>query len=334
MSHKMSLACYLNAQRDATVDPRRYADLAHLLEMFGLLDGELQGVRKVETPDRFDALPRMPNLLIVEDEPELTTLMTEMLVGFGYPEDAICDFRSGDEAIAYARKHAVSIALLDIRLANPMAIREVYSSGLQVLKAIKEASPGSKVFLVSGFGTCEMVRKAVLDLGASYYLGKPFARRDLLALVHWAIEQVLGTEVKRVITAVPPVLPTEVRERILVVDDDLAVAEGIALTLGSIGYRVQTAGGGAEALRKLASHPFDAVLLDIRMPDVDGIEVLKRIAQSDRERVVLMLTAVEDERIAEASIALGATDFLTKPCDLNLLQFTLGHAFLQRQTHG
>ena len=334
MSHTLSLACYRNAQRDATIDPRRYADLAHLLGMLGLLDDEQQGVQQIETPDRFDYLPRMPTLLIVEDDPDVTALMMEMLVGAGYPRDAIHDYRSGEEAIVYARKHAVSIAFLDIRLANPMAIRKIYASGLQVLKAIKEASPGSKVFLVSGFGTYEMARKAILDLGASYYLGKPFARQDLLALVHWAIERLIGTEVKHVITAVPPGLPTEVRECILVVDDDLSVAEAIASSLGSVGYRAQTAGGGAEALRKLASHPFDAVLLDIRMPEVDGIEVLKRIVQRDREQVVLMLTAVEDERIAEETIKLGATDFLTKPCDLNLLQFALEHAFLYRQTQG
>jgi CheY-like chemotaxis protein len=85
-------------------------------------------------------------------------------------------------------------------------------------------------------------------------------------------------------------------------------------------------GQGQDALRKLATKSFDAVLLDIFMPAVDGLEVLRQLRARGDKTKVLILTALNDARIAEQARALGADDFLTKPFDASLVHLRLASA--------
>ena len=123
-------------------------------------------------------------------------------------------------------------------------------------------------------------------------------------------------------------------ERILVVDDDSSLAESITLALEALGYRAVVAEGGEEAIGKLREARYDAVLLDLRMPKTDGMSVLKQARKLDDEMVILILTGVEDEEIAAKAIEMGANEYLTKPCDINVLQLTLEHAFAARLDRG
>ncbi len=337
MSHRLSLALYHDVKLDSTVVPKTYRDLESLVKYLGVLKTGQNGARRRSRPGSFGHLSPAPTLLIVEDEVAVSQMVTSLLVRGGYPSEAIQVFSSGDEAIYFASRQAVGVALVDIRLASALAIREVYTSGLRVLRGIKEASPAAKVVLISGFGTYEMVREAVLGLGASYYLGKPFSVDDVLSIVHWAVESLLGEDVVKALSAGEPAMPGarsagERQERILIVDDDAAVAEGVALALRVIGYGASTAADGDEALRQVAEAPVDAVLLDVRMPGMDGVEVLTRLRQEHKDVAVILLTAVDDENIAREAMRLGARDFLTKPCDLRLLQLTLEYAFAQRES--
>ena len=196
LSHWLSLKCYQNAQKNqdtqgSSVYPKQYEDLESLISLFGMVNSE--------QPDRFAFLTHAPNLLIVEDEDSLADLLKRTLVERGYPGEAIHLFKWSEEAILFARNHVVGIALVDIFLYNVQAVRNIYISGLQVLGAIKEASPGAKVILISGHAPYEMVYKAILELGASYYLGKPFDVVDIVRIVHWAVERLLGSEMKRII---------------------------------------------------------------------------------------------------------------------------------------
>ncbi len=333
MPHQLSLKCYLDARADPTIALKRYEDLEALVGLFEQADSDSPEVRP-QTPDRFTFLSQAPSLLIVDDEVSMTDVLKDRLVDWGYPEEAIHISASGEDAIFYAKEHAVGIALVDVRLINPLAVRGEYISGLQVVKAIKEASPGAKVILISGFATYEMVREAILGLGASYYLKKPFKLGVVVSIVHWAVEQLLGSNVKRMVlpgsdSRLEQGDPEKRSEHILVVDDDLFVAESLAMALHSFGYRALAVGSGIEALKALEASSFDAVLLDVRMPRMDGLEVLRRIRQRDLNLVVLVLTAVENREIAEEATKLGAYEFMTKPCDIDRLQFTLEYVFAQ-----
>jgi DNA-binding NtrC family response regulator len=103
---------------------------------------------------------------------------------------------------------------------------------------------------------------------------------------------------------------------ILVVDDEEALRTVLSSELVSEGYAVETASDGDEAITILTGKVFDLVLLDIKMPRVDGFEVLKFIKKNAPQIKVIMLTAFADLKNAIESKKLGAEDFISKPYDL------------------
>lgn len=102
-------------------------------------------------------------------------------------------------------------------------------------------------------------------------------------------------------------------DRILIVDDEADIALILKLQLEDIGYRTARARDGAEALEILERESFALVLLDIRMPRMDGMEVLARIRRDYPELVVVMMTAHGSEDIAVEAMKKGAVDYISKP---------------------
>ncbi len=100
---------------------------------------------------------------------------------------------------------------------------------------------------------------------------------------------------------------------ILIVDDDTALREGLAEALGDLGPRAEQARDGAAALARVARGGIDAVLLDLRMPGMDGMEVLRRLRASAEPPPIAVLTAVATAANTIEAMRLGAVDHLTKP---------------------
>ena len=117
--------------------------------------------------------------------------------------------------------------------------------------------------------------------------------------------------------------------RILIADDDRAVRDALrrALTLG--GYEVALAEGGAETLEAVASAAPDAIVLDIGMPDVDGLEVCRRLRRAGDRVPILMLTARDAVEDRIEGLDAGADDYLVKPFDVGELRARL-RALLRR----
>ena len=107
-----------------------------------------------------------------------------------------------------------------------------------------------------------------------------------------------------------------VKNKILVVDDEEALRTVLSSELEGEGYQVSTAGDGEEAIKILGSQQFHLILLDIKMPNVDGFEVLKFVKQKQPSTKVIMLTGFADLKNAIESKKLGAEDFVSKPYDL------------------
>ena len=107
--------------------------------------------------------------------------------------------------------------------------------------------------------------------------------------------------------------------KILVVDDDPDVRMATRDFLSSKGYEVVVAEGGREALTLLDASPPDVVLLDVAMPDLDGMETLKRIVATHPTMPVIMVTANADIEITSKVLQLGAADYVPKPFDLDYL---------------
>jgi two-component system, OmpR family, response regulator MprA len=100
---------------------------------------------------------------------------------------------------------------------------------------------------------------------------------------------------------------------LLVVDDDAAVRDALALVLALDGFEVSTAADGREAMRMLPEGRPDAILLDVLMPDLDGLEVCRRIRATGDRTPVLMLTARTEVSERVAGLDAGADDYLAKP---------------------
>jgi DNA-binding NtrC family response regulator len=106
------------------------------------------------------------------------------------------------------------------------------------------------------------------------------------------------------------------KRKILVVDDEDALRTVLSAELNSEGYDVGTAADGTEALAELQKGKYDLVLLDIKMPNMNGFEVLKVIKEKHGGTKVIMLTGFADLKNAIESKKLGAEDFVSKPYDL------------------
>jgi two-component system, response regulator, stage 0 sporulation protein F len=107
--------------------------------------------------------------------------------------------------------------------------------------------------------------------------------------------------------------------RILVVDDEGAVREVLCDYFVDRGYAVVQAANGQEALATFARERPDVVLLDIRMPGLDGVQVLKRLREADPHVAVIMVTANEDVGLARETLSIGAFDYVAKPFDFDHL---------------
>src|SRR5215203_5852874 len=111
--------------------------------------------------------------------------------------------------------------------------------------------------------------------------------------------------------------------RILVVDDDRSVRDAVRRALTLAGYEVQLAEGGQQALTQVAAGVPDAVVLDIGMPDVDGLEVCRRLRGAGNRVPVLMLTARDAVEDRIDGLDAGADDYLVKPFDVGELRARL-----------
>src|SRR5436190_20801104 len=119
--------------------------------------------------------------------------------------------------------------------------------------------------------------------------------------------------------------------RILVVDDEANARTALAELLRDEGYTIETAADGFKALPKLEDFAPDLVLTDLRMPGMDGLELMRKAREDDPERAVIVMTAFGSVDSAVAAMRQGAADYLTKPINLDELVLVLDRALRRRR---
>jgi len=129
----------------------------------------------------------------------------------------------------------------------------------------------------------------------------------------------------------PPPETTSPATTILVVDDEDGIRQALDRFLTRLGYRVLQAASGAEALERQAAEEPQAMLSDIRMPNMSGVELVPKALAQDSDLAIVMLTAIDEPRTAIECLKLGAFDYLIKPVDLDELEMSLQAALRQRQ---
>jgi DNA-binding NtrC family response regulator len=123
----------------------------------------------------------------------------------------------------------------------------------------------------------------------------------------------------------------EPRGRILVVDDEANARSALAELLKEEGYQVETAADGFKALPKLDDFAPDLVLTDLKMPGLDGMELMKKAWEGDPERVVVVMTAYGSVDTAVAAMRQGAADYLTKPINVDELVLVIQRVLERRR---
>lgn len=108
--------------------------------------------------------------------------------------------------------------------------------------------------------------------------------------------------------------------KILVVDDEENMQVLLKRVLGKAGYHVECAGSGAAALQLAAEMPFDLAVVDVCMPEMDGIEVLEKLKSINRQIPVIMVSAYPAWGKKQIAERMGCTDYLSKPIDMKYLK--------------
>lgn len=108
--------------------------------------------------------------------------------------------------------------------------------------------------------------------------------------------------------------------KILIVDDEVKACEFLKRILERKGYSIITSHCGEKALEMVKYEKPDVILLDIRMPGMDGIEFIRCVREFDRDICIIMVTAVNDIDVGTKALELGAKEYVTKPIDLDYLE--------------
>ncbi|MHC4660723.1 MAG: response regulator [Planctomycetota bacterium] len=109
------------------------------------------------------------------------------------------------------------------------------------------------------------------------------------------------------------------KEKVLLVDDEKEFTELLSERMGSRDVEVDTAASGPEALQKAKDNAYDAVILDLAMPEMDGIETLKHLLKENPDLQIILLTGHASLEKGVEAVKLGAMDFIEKPAEIKTL---------------
>ena len=118
--------------------------------------------------------------------------------------------------------------------------------------------------------------------------------------------------------------------RLLIVDDKEQMRDVLQKFLAAEGYQIETAANGKEALEKIAKQNFSLILSDIKMPGIDGDELLAEILKRDARAVVILMTAFGSIEAAVSAIKRGAADYISKPFQMDEVLLRIGRALKER----
>lgn len=122
--------------------------------------------------------------------------------------------------------------------------------------------------------------------------------------------------------------------KLLIVDDEERFLKTTQTLMKKKGIKTSTATRGGEAIEFLKSNPVDVVILDLKMPGIDGVRVLKKIKEKHPHIEIIILTGHATVKNAVNGVKMGAFDYLMKPCDFSLLVEKVNEAFAKKKASG
>jgi CheY-like chemotaxis protein/HPt (histidine-containing phosphotransfer) domain-containing protein len=246
--------------------------------------------------------------LVVDDNDTNLMLMSALLSAWGVETTTA---RSGDEALTAMQDGRFDVAILDMLMPG--------MDGLDLATKLHNGAPDVPMILASSVPRHDVAADRRWDAaGIGAVIVKPIKASGL----HGALAMVLGVHTgtaeadARESSALDPELASRHPLRILLTEDNV-VNQRLALRmLEKLGYRADVAANGLEALEALERQPYDLVLMDVQMPEMDGVEATRRILErwSDGERPwVVAMTAEVMQGDREGFLAAGMNDYVAKP---------------------
>jgi CheY-like chemotaxis protein len=249
----------------------------------------------------------LPSILCVDDDVDILELLKEYFTEQGF---VVLTATNGVEAFLQVKRWQPKAVILDLFMPR--------LGGIGALGRIRALNPEIVVILVSGMGNAlELVTEAGLSVAGAFR--KPL---DLIEISETLARAGVVAPAARVTGEAAPAR-RPVRARVLVVDDELEFRKVLAEYLEDRGFDVIEAQDGEEALTRVPDFHPHIVLMDVMMAGMGGVEALRRIKTTAPETCVIMVTAVEDIDSARGALALGASDYVTKPFSFQYLDSVL-----------
>lgn len=250
----------------------------------------------------------MPTILIIDDE-RLTGEMLRAVLGPHGQQVLVA--RSGEEGLKMFREHHPDLVVLDVRM-RPM-------SGIEVLQEIRASDPHIPVLVLTAGATPDEENLA-RELGVKEFLNKGLSLDVILNIIKRHTNGAVSEAPKG-----QPTAPEQAAGQgdVLVVDDEPLVGNMVQRYLGRRGYRVFTVSSGKEALAFCEREHLDLIVLDMYMPGMTGLDVLRELRARNYSGPVIMLSASQDEYLLKASLTDGAIDVISKPVDLEKLEMAV-----------
>ena len=227
-------------------------------------------------------------ILIVDDNEEFARNLKDVLELKGYE---ILKATDGSKALELLKENGFHLVLMDIKM--PVM------NGVETFKNIKTIAPDTPVIMMTAFAVEELIRES-LQNGAFGVLRKPIDFEKLFNLIKNA---------------------TSVGSMILIVDDDDNLCENIKDVLGQKGFRVSVALDSDSAIEKVRENNFDVMLLDMKLPPLNGLETYIAIHEIRPNLVVIIITGYTKEMsvMVEDTLRRGAYSCIEKPINMDNL---------------
>jgi DNA-binding response OmpR family regulator len=248
----------------------------------------------------------MIKLLIVDDDQMNCDLLQNVFTRQGYH---VITATSGREGLDLFRVSSPRVTLLDLRMPE--------MDGLTVLKEIRAIDPHAPVIILGG-GATEIQENQARAIRATDFIRKGLSLDVLVEAVN-RITQLSVQPVATQFLSGNGGSIQQLEESVLVVDDEPLVCDLLVKFLSLRGYRALGVKDGQEALRIIDDRPPDAILLDLIMPGMAGIDVLRALREKEYPGGIIIMTGSQSEELLDEAWALRPQEILIKPVDLDRL---------------
>jgi len=223
------------------------------------------------------------NILVVDDLRSIRLTLGGILEDEGHN---VVTVENGYQAIEAVRKTHFGAIFMDIKMPG--------INGVQTFREVKKIDPEAAVIMMTAYSVEDLVKEALAE-GAYTIIYKPFDIDGIVAIIYELLhEKIL----------------------ILVVDEQFTDREALKKILEDKGYRVATASDGAEAIEMVKSRHYDIIFLDVRLPNMNGVETFERVKKIDPQATVIMMTDCAEEDLVKRAVSAGAYTCLYKPFDI------------------